>query len=408
MECTKCRRKFPLNSHAFRCMSCNEPIHVTYNYEELKNKISRELFSKRERSLWRYRELLPVTDESKTISLGEGGTPLIKSSNLAAELNMENLYFKDESRNPTGSFKDRGSSIGVSMALEIGAKIVGCTSTGNMAASLAAYAAKANLKCIILIPHGTPIGKILQTLIYEPTVLSVKLPYPELYKMMFEMALNHKVYLVHSDSPMRIEGQKTIAYEICEQLNWNPPDTVIVPVSSGGNITAIWKGFKELHLLGLIDELPRLVCVQSSGCAPIVKAFKEKQPIKPWPKPETIAHSISNPNPLLASGNQALKAINESKGLAVEVSDEEIIEAQKLLAKKEGLLVQPASATTIAALRKLIELNEVDRREIVVCILTGSGLKNMEVFGRKISRPLTVASWNEFREKLNALISGIT
>ncbi|RLE52201.1 MAG: threonine synthase, partial [Candidatus Methanomethylicota archaeon] len=205
LECCRCGREFSVDSFAFRCFDCDEPLEVVYDYDLLKSVVSREVFAGRLWGLWRFWELLPVSSWSNVVSLGEGGTPLIRSMRLSRVLGVGELYFKDEGRNPTGSFKDRGSSVGVSVALEVGAGVVGCASTGNMAASLSAYAAKAGLKCVILIPHGTPVEKVLQTLYFEPVTLAVDLPYPELYRMAFEMAGEFNVYLVHSDSPMRVE-----------------------------------------------------------------------------------------------------------------------------------------------------------------------------------------------------------
>jgi len=403
MRCSKCGREYSVNSLAFRCLNCNEPLEVKYDYNFLKTVISKENFEDRIWSLWRYIELLPIEHKSKIISLNDGGTPLIKSTRLAEFLGLNKLYFKDESRNPTGSFKDRGSSVGVSKALEIGVKAVGCASTGNMAASLSAYANRAGLKCIILIPHKTPIEKVLQILFNEPIIMAVELPYPELYKMSFEMNRKFNVYLIHSDSPMRVEGQKTIAFEICEQMKWKVPDKIIVPTSSGGNFSAIWKGFKEFYEIGLIDKLPQMICVQSEGCAPIVKAFTEKTDLKPWPKPNTIAHSISNPNPLLASGKRVLRILNKANGLAITVSDKEIIEAQKLLAVKEGLFVEPASAASIAALIKLIRNGKINKDENIVCILTGTGLKDMEIVRKQVKAPIKIKTWNEFERILSQI-----
>ncbi|MEM3616089.1 MAG: threonine synthase, partial [Candidatus Methanomethylicia archaeon] len=270
LRCVKCGREFPLDGYSFRCFDCNEPLEVVYDYDSLRKFLDRRSFVGE--GLWRYRVLLPVKGD--IVSLGEGGSPLLGGFRIARVFGFRSLFLKDEGRNPTGSFKDRGSSVGVSKALEVKARFVGCASTGNMAASLSAYANKAGLKCIILVPHGTPMEKLLQVLYYDPMVFSVDLPYPELYKMSFEMSSNYNVFLVHSDSPFRVEGQKTVAFEICEQLNWRVPDFVVVPTSSGGNFSAIWKGFMEFYILGLIDKLPRMVCVQSEGCAPIVEAFK--------------------------------------------------------------------------------------------------------------------------------------
>lgn len=403
MKCEKCGRDFQLDSFAFRCLDCNEPLTVLYDYESLKNVLFKDSFKNRPNNVWRYKEILPVKSD-KVVSLFEGGTPLFKSHRISALLGLKNLYLKDESRNPTGSFKDRGSSIGVSKALEIGAKFVCCASTGNMASSLSTYAIKAGLKCIILIPANTPIEKIMQTLYHDPIVFSVDLPYPELYKFSFEASLKYGLYLVHADSPMRVEGQKTIAYEICEQLNWEVPDVVIVPTSSGGNFSAIWKGFMEFYNLGLINKLPKMICVQSSGCAPIVDAFKSGGELKPWINPKTIAHSISNPNPILASGNRVLKILRNYNGYAESISDREISEAQKMLAVLEGLFVEPASAASIAVLIKLLDDGIIDRSDKVVCVLTGSGMKDLNAIKYYVGFPFKISSMEEFNEHLMGIL----
>lgn len=398
LSCSECRQVFNPDIWIFRCPRCNAPLEIIYDYDSLREKISKLQFQQRVNNIWRYLELLPIKNPSNIISLNEGWTPLIKSQNLSSILKVKNLYLKDETRNPTWSFKDRGTSVGVSKALELKAKAVCCASTGNMGASMAAYSAKAKMHCIILISKNTPIEKIVQILIHEPTVFLIEEPYPKLYKLVYWLSKNYPIYPIQSDTPQRIEGQKTIAYEICEQLDWQQPDYVIVPTSSGGNISAIWKGFKEFYQLGLIKRLPKMICVQSEGCAPIVEAFlKGESTPKPWPNSNTIAHSISNPNPNLASGKRVLKLLRESEGLALAVSDDEILNAQKMLASKEGIFAEPASAASIAALKKLIDMGAVDRDERIVCIITGSGLKDTKSIVNTLTSPLKVKNAIQFK-----------
>ena len=405
MKCPECGKEYPLDSLAFRCEKCNQPIEVLYDYEHLSDTITRKSFLKRDWTTWRYRELLPIRDEINIVSLHEGGVPLIKSHRLAEIIGIKNLYLKDETRNPTMSFKDIGTTVGVTKALEVDANAVGCVTTGNMGASVSAYSAKAGIKCIILVPSQTPLEKIAQILVHGALVLAVNLPYPELYKMSFEMNRKFGVYLVHADSPMRVEGQKTTAFELCEQLNWKIPDVVLIPTSSGGYLSAIWKGFKEFYEIGFIDRLPRMVCIQSEGCAPIVKAFKERKPdTEVWPNPHTIAHAISNSDPSLASSRRVLKILAKSKGTAEAASDEEISNAQKLLAIKEGIFAEPASAAPIAGLKKLIEKGLIDKNESATCIITGSGLKDVESALKICEKTITVDSWDEFRKKLGKII----
>ena len=379
LQCSKCGRKYPFKMKYFRCDECNEPLEVKYDYEMLREKINRETFVGRINTIWRYMELFPLKHKHSIVSLNEGYTPLIKAEKLGKLIGVNNLYMKDETRNPTMSFKDRGSAVGISVAIENGANLVACASTGNMAASLAAYSSKAGIRSIILVPKGVSREKLAQIAIYEPLILEVDKPYPELYRFSFHIARNYNVALIHSDSPLRVEGQKTIGFEILEQLNWIVPDWVIVPTSSGGNFSAIWKGFKEFYALDLIEELPGMIAVQSEGCAPIVRAFKEKRAnVEPWGEPRTIAHSISNPDPSLASGNRVLRILRECNGYAETVSDEEIIRVLQLIASREGIFVEPASATSIAVISKLLNEGIIDRKDLVVSILTGSGLKEVK------------------------------
>jgi len=367
--------------------------------------VSRNLFKGRSFSLWRYKELFPLKEKSNIITLNEGYTPLVKAEKLGKLLGVTNLYLKDETRNPTLSFKDRGTSVGISVAIENQIKHVTCASTGNMAASLATYASKAGIKCTILVPAEVSLEKLVQIAIYNPLILKINRPYPELYRMSFHIARNYNIALIHSDSPLRIEGQKTIAFEILEQLKWRVPDSVIVPTSSGGNLSAIWKGFKEFYLLGLIEELPRMIAVQSEGCAPIVKAFKEKkESVESWGKPTTIAHSISNPNPALASGNRVIRILKESNGYAETISDGEAIDAVGLIAGSEGIFVEPASATSVAVINKLINNGIIDKGDLIVSILTGSGLKEIESIRISPENIIKVESWNDLDKMFSSLL----
>ncbi|MFQ6076277.1 MAG: threonine synthase, partial [Candidatus Bathyarchaeia archaeon] len=336
LECAECGRTYPVDEMVYRCGRCDYPLEVRYDYAKVATMISKEKLRDRKWTMWRYRELLPIRDKSKIVSLDEGGTPLLRASRLSEALGLRNLYLIDETRNPTWSFKDRGTSVGVSKALEIGAKAVGCVSTGNMAASTAAYAAKAGIRGIVLIPSGTPMEKIVQMLICGAEVVAIRAPYPRIFEVALETSREHGMYMVHSDAPMRIEGQKTTSYEICERLGWESPNYVVIPTSSAGNISAQWKGWRELQEVGLVDALPAMVAIQAEGNAPIVKAFKGgRDYVEPTKEPKTIAHAIANPDP--PSGRRALKILRESEGLAEAVSDREILEAQKLLAGTEGL-----------------------------------------------------------------------
>jgi len=404
MKCSKCGKTYSINEMVYRCVRCDYPLEVEYNYDAIASKIGKNEMKGRKWTVWRYRELLPIENPLHIVSLEEGGTPLWKSERLANELGVKNLYLKDETRNPTWSFKDRGSSVGVSKALEIDAKAVGCVSTGNMAASVAAYAARAGIKCIILVPSKTPLEKMVQMLISGAQVFSTDKPYPELCKVGLEASREHGIYSLHNDAPMRIEGQKTSSYEICEQMRWKVPDKIIVPTSSGGNVSAHWKAWKELRSIGFVEELPSMVVAQAEGCCPIVKAFKQgKEKTEYFENPKTIASSIANPDP--PSGERVLKILRESEGLAEAVSDQEMLEAQKLLARTEGLFAEPAGAAPIAALKKLLEQGKVERDEVVVCVVTGAGLKDTKTAMKACGEPIRLSSLSEYRSLLETLLA---
>ncbi|MCS7116521.1 MAG: threonine synthase [Nitrososphaerales archaeon] len=398
MECSLCGKSYNLNDLIYRCEVCDYPLEVRYDYERIYSSLKKgRLFKDRQYNIWRYIELLPPT--RKIISMDEGWTPLIKSERLNERLKVKNLFIKDETRNPTYSFKDRGSSVGVSKAIDIGARFVICASTGNMATSLAAYSARAGIGCVILIPSDTPLEKLTHTLVYSPIVISMGVPYSQLYRFAIELSVKYGFYVVQSDSPMRVEGQKTASFEICEQLDWNVPDKILIPTSSGGNISAYWKGLKEFYELGLINELPQLIAIQAEGCSPIVSAFKNGyDKIRPFDKSRTIAHAISNPDP--PSGVRVLKLLRESKGFAESVSDDEMLRAQILLAKYTGIFAEPAGAASIAGLIKLIEDDRIEEDEKIVCVVTGSGLKDIKSISPMIGKPFEANSIDELNNIL--------
>ncbi len=321
--------------------------------------------------IWRgvineYREFLPVSEDTPVFTLLEGNTPLIRSKRISDELDVE-IYFKYEGLNPTGSFKDRGMTVAISKALEQGASVVMCASTGNTSASAAAYAAAAQIKCVVLIPRGAiALGKLSQALIHGAQVLAVDGNFDDALRVVREISSRSDIVLVNSINPMRIEGQKTGAFEICDALG-GAPDIQVIPVGNAGNITAYWKGYREYHAAGKIDSLPRLFGFQAEGAAPIVRGY-------PIENPETIATAIRIGNP--ASWEGAVRAAEESKGKIDMVSDEEILRAYHMLASKEGIFVEPASAASLAGLIKMRKSGEISAGSRVVSILTGHGLKD--------------------------------
>jgi threonine synthase len=352
---------------------------------------------------------MPISDFSKIVSLNEGGTGLHPCLRLGKQLGIRQLYVKNEGENPTGSFKDRGMTVGVTKAMELGVKSVICASTGNTSASLAAYAAKAGLQCTVLIPSGKiAYGKLAQGMIYGAQVIQVRGNFDQALEMVLRLSEKHRnIYLLNSINPFRIEGQKSLAYELCDQLYQEAPGRVIVPVGNAGNISAIWKGFMEYHKLSFIKELPRMTGIQAVGAAPIARAIKSgSDKIVSIVKPETIATAIRIGAPV--SWKKAVNAIRDSHGTAETVTDAEILDAQKMLARLEGLFVEPASASSIAGLKKLVENGEIDKDERVVCVTTGHGLKDPDVAVQVSEKPLEVDAEMEAIERALGLKTPMT
>lgn len=319
--------------------------------------------------LKRYKELLPVTDKTPMLSLGEGDTPLIRSKHLLKDVGCQELYFKFEGCNPTGSFKDRGMVVAVAKAVEEGSRAVMCASTGNTSASAAAYAAMHGIESIIIIPEGKIAkGKLAQAIAHGARIVTINGNFDQALQIVRELTSKHPVTLVNSINPYRLEGQKTAAFEIVDELG-SAPDYLFIPVGNAGNISAYWKGFKEYHKLGKAKSTPKMMGFQAEGAAPIVRGHIIE-------KPETIATAIRIGNP--ASWNKATAARDESGGLIDMVSDVEIMAAQKLLATREGVFGEPASAASVAGLLKMSKKIDFGGKKIV-CVITGTGLKDAEI-----------------------------
>jgi len=316
----------------------------------------------------KYRDYLPVTDKTPIITINEGNTPLIKADNLAKKINLKaDLFLKYEGANPTGSFKDRGMTMAVSKAVEEGSKAIICASTGNTSASAAAYAAKAGIRAFVLVPAGyIALGKLAQGMMYGAEVISIDGNFDEALEIVLKLSENYPLTLVNSVNPYRIEGQKTSAFEICEVLG-KAPDYLCIPVGNAGNITAYWKGFKEFYDKKTVPNKPKMYGFEAEGSAAIVRGERIY-------KPETIATAIRIGNP--ASWDYAVNARDESGGMIDSVTDEEIIEAYKLLARHEGVLAEPASAASVAGLIKSNKAGKIDKDSTIVCVLTGNGLKD--------------------------------
>ena len=370
LHCSQCSATLEQYPPLFQCENCGGLLEYTYNFKRL----GRVRFTGPFR-FWRYRRLLP---EVKTcVSMGEGGTPLHKAERLAEKFDLEALYLKDETRNPTNSFRDRCAALLVSNALDLKQDCVICASNGNLGASLAAYCAKSGLVCHVIVPKIVDMGKLAQMLIYDAVIEEHGEVVDDSIRRAESLQRETGWYQATAElNPLVVEAQKTVAYEVVEQFG--VPDWFIVSMGSGGTIYSIWKGFKELHALGKLDALPRMVGVQAEGCSPIVKAhLKNEQKPTAARRPVTHALAILVGDPL--NGTWALKALKESKGIAVTVTDSEIITAEQEIARLEGIFAEPASSATIAALKKLAQQDIIDKKDKVVCLITGSGLKATDV-----------------------------
>ena len=317
-----------------------------------------------------YKNYLPIEEDVKIITLNEGNTPLIRAENLEKEMPGLEIYLKYDGLNPTGSFKDRGMTMAVTKAVEAGSKAIICASTGNTSAAAAAYAAKAGIRCIVIIPNKKiALGKLAQAIAYGAEIIAIDGNFDDALNMVKEISEKHPIALVNSINPFRIEGQKTAAFEICDQLG-KSPDYLSIPVGNAGNITAYWKGFKQYKELDKINELPKMLGFQAAGAAPIVEN-------RIFENPETIATAIRIGNP--ASWKYAVTALEESHGSIDKISDEDILKAYQLLASKEGIFAEPASCISVAGICKLYKEKRIEGLKTVVCILTGNGLKDPDV-----------------------------
>jgi threonine synthase len=391
LRCRECGRTFPAEAlHV--CDFCFGPLEVVYDYEAIAAAVSRDRIAAGPRSIWRYRDLLPVHDEAP-VDLGAGFTPLVRAERLAAELGLGELWIKDDTANPTGSFKDRVVSVALTKARQLGFKVAACASTGNLANSVAAHAARAGMASVVLIPHDLEAAKVTMTAVYGGTVVAVQGTYDDVNRLCAELASEHPswAFVNVNVRTYYAEGSKTLAFEVAEQLGWRAPDHVVVPVASGSQLTKVAKGFAELGKVGLLDEGPtvRISGAQAAGCSPVATAFAEgANAVRPV-KPSTIAKSLSIGNP--ADGWYALQAIRESGGSCEAVTDDEIVEGIRLLARTEGLFAETAGGVTVATLAKLAACGAVRPDERVVALVTGHGLKTVEALAPTVGPTITIA-----------------
>ena len=378
--CDECGTVHELSEKVVMC-PCGEGL-AEIRFDELPA-LTWDMFKGRSWGVWRYRELIPVPDEAEIVSLGEGGTPLIRLKGPT-----KHTYLKFEGANPTGSFKDRGMTVATTMAKYLGVKAVVCASTGNTSSSMSAYASRAGLRPIIILPEGKVArGKLAQAILHGATIVYIRGNFDQALEAAIRVSEEGIAYLMNSINPWRIEGQKTVGYEIVEEIG--APDWIVLPVGNAGNISALWKGLKELYNADLIRELPRLAGIQASGAAPLARAYRLGEEVPNFiDKPETIATAIRIGRPV--SWKRAMKAVKESGGLFEEVTDEEILRAQRELARAEGIGVEPASAAAYAGLKKLVDAGVIGRDEKVAVIATGHALKDPETAFSHPTASLTV------------------
>ena len=363
------------------------PWEVVMDLDSIKSKMNLDYFRQSPPNLLKYLPLLPITRQAEFITLRESATPLIKSRKLGRNMGVE-LFLKVEGKNPTGSFKDRGTAVEVSVAREKGAKAIILASTGNMAASCACYAAAAGIPCFILVPEGVPPGKLSQVLAFGGHIVQVKGTYNDAADLAYKIAVEMGFYLA-GDYAFRLEGAKTAAFEVIDQMLFQVPDYLVVPIGCGTNIGGYYKGFMDYYRLGLIDRLPRIIGVQATGAQAVVNSFDEKRnDIHILPSINTLASAIAVANPI--DGLKALEAINNTNGYAIAVTDNEILAAQHRMAKEEGIFAESSAAATIAGLQKLIDQGKIDAHKKVLCILTGDGLKDPQVVLKAAIKPPTI------------------
>ncbi|HUF84167.1 MAG TPA: threonine synthase [Acidimicrobiia bacterium] len=377
LRCRECGREYEI-APVYTCEWCFGPLEVTYDYDAIADAVSRERIAAGPASIWRYADLLPV-DRGHAVDLGAGFTPLVRADRLAAALGLGEVWVKNDTLNPTNSFKDRVASVALSKALEFGFKTAACASTGNLANSVAAHAARAGLRSFVFIPSNLERAKVVTTAVYGGNVVAIEGNYDDVNRLCAELAGTYRWAFVNVNvRPFYAEGSKTLAYETAEQLGWETPDHVVVPVASGSLLTKIRKGFDELHKVGLLEQPPkvRVSGAQALGCSPVATAWREgSDTIRPV-KPDTIAKSLAIGNP--ADGYFALDAVRQTEGGLASVSDGEVVEGIRLLARTEGIFAETAGGVTVASLKRLAEEGVVNADERVVVYITGLGLKTLD------------------------------
>src|SRR5213079_923815 len=400
LKCKECGHRTAV-SPVHVCEQCFGPYEVEYDYAQMKGKVTRESIARGPKSLWRYKDFLPIAGHPQA-GLYSGFTPLKRANRLGAELGCTNLWIKDDSCNyPTYSYKERVVAVAITKAVEFGFDTVGCASTGNLANSTAAHAAQAGNRCFVMIPHDLEQGKVLGSLIFGPTMVRIKGNYHDVNKLCTEIADKYGWAIVNVNlRPYYTEGAKTYGFEIAEQLGWQLPQHTVVPTAGGTILPKIYKAYQEFIKLGLVeDNKPKIYSAQAAGCNPVVTAIHKGSDIIEPQKPNTIAKSIAIGNP--ADGYYAYQVIKESNGWGESATDREIVDAIKLLAKTEGIWTEPAGGTTLAAAIKLIASGRIPKDESIVVSITGNGLKTLETVQNDLPYPQVIdAKLNEFDQLL--------
>jgi threonine synthase len=391
LRCRECARPYPAEAlHV--CEWCFGPLEVVYDYDAIRGAISRAAIAAGPPSIWRYADLLPAR-AAGAVSLGAGFTPLVRADRLAAELGLGELWIKNDTLNPTGSFKDRVVSVALTKARELGFKVAACASTGNLANSVAAHAAHAGMESVVFIPSDLEAAKVVTTAVFGGHLIAVEGNYDDVNRLCAEIAGEHPswAFVNVNVRTYYAEGSKTLAFEVAEQLGWRAPDHVVVPVASGSQLTKVARGFKELYEVGLLDEEPhvRVSGAQAAGCSPVADAFAAGRDVIKPVKPSTIAKSLAIGNP--ADGPYALDAVRSSGGGFGSVTDDEVIEGMRLLARTEGIFAETAGGVTIASLAQLAAQGVVRPDERVVAYVTGNGLKTVEAVAPHCGPTATIA-----------------
>jgi len=402
LRCRKCGQEYPLQPMNV-CDFCLSPLEVSYDYQAMAKAINRDKLSQGPRSMWRYRDLLPAED--KEVDIGTGFTPLVKADNLGRELGLEQLYIKNDCLNPTYSFKDRAVSVAASKAREFGFDTLACASTGNLAASVAAHAAKAKMKAYVFVPADVEPGKLVGAAIYNPVLITVNGSYDDVNRLCAKVTQKYRLGFININlRPYYAEGSKTLGYEVAEQLGWRAPDCVVAPAASGLLFTRIWKALDELSMLGLIEPANTHMFVsQAAGSAPIVNAFEMGSHHVNPVVPDTIAKSIAIGNP--TDGYYALRVARQSGGGACAVTDDEAIAGIKLLAQTEGIFTEAAGGVVVSALKKLAATGAIKRQELTVAFITGAGPRTQDILASTV-QPVATEPNLESLEKVLSLPGG--